>query len=307
MSYIYALAGDEHDHELALVEAEALTGGRACSGRFVAADRRVAISRSGYLAAGIDLLAHGRNAAEVRDQLRVLGVASEDFAIAVRKFPRALPVSHRAVATELGLGIEGYPDLEHPRERFLALVDAEGLWFGRELPAGEPEWRAFDHKPHPFSSALGAQTARAVANLFVRGGEAVVDPCCGSGSLLIHAAALGARVFGSDINPKMVGSTRKNLEHFGFSGTITQQDAAEARGQYDILLTNVPYDRMSAIAERELAALVSNVVSLAPRGAVVAAHDLTGAIEKGGATVERVIRKSKFSMTRQIFLYRRDG
>ena len=85
-------------------------------------------------------------------------------------------------------------------EQFLAFVTTEGVWFGRKLDAGEADWRRFRTKPYDCSSALPAQAARAVCNLLVRGGERVVDPCCGSGTLLLHAAALGALVTGFDIN-----------------------------------------------------------------------------------------------------------
>jgi predicted RNA methylase len=305
MKYIYVLAGDDNDRELAVAEAEALTGGCGCSPKLFEADRLIDIAASGFISAGIELLAAGPDAPAVRAQLTEQGVASDDFAISVRKLPGGLKVKRNEIATELVLGVEGNPDLRNPKEVFLALVTPGGIWFGRELPAAVPEWRAFEHKPHPFSSALASQTARAVCNLFVRGGERVIDPCCGSGSLLIHSAALGATVFGSDINQKMVGSTTKNLAHFGFSGEITRQDAAEARGEYDVMLANVPYNMMSPIADEQLSAIVRNIVTLAPRGAIVSAQDVTSDIEAGGGVVDRIIHQRKFSMTRLIFCYSR--
>ena len=307
MSYVYMLAGDEHEHDLALAEALALSGGEALGDKVVQAERRIDIARTGYAACGMELLAGGADAAEACVRLRERGVASDGFAIEVRRIPRGLKANRRDIANELALAIDGRPDLDDPSEQFLALVTAEHVWFGRALPAGEPEWRRLAQKPHDFSSALPSQAARAICNLFIRGGERVVDPCCGSGTLLIHAASLGANLTGHDINKKMVGSTNKNLQHFGFEPAASLADAAEAAGSYDVALANVPYGKMTPTSDERLARMVANIVTLAPRGAVVALCDLSGILRGAGADVRQVLRLAKFSVTRRIFLYERAG
>jgi len=141
--------------------------------------------------------------------------------------------------------------------------------------------------------------------LFVRGGESVVDPCCGSGTLLIHAAALGARVTGFDINKKMVGSTNKNLTHFGFEPCASVADAAEVAGSYDLALANIPYGNMSAASAEQVRRMLANIVQLAPRGVIIAADDASGEIQAAGGRITQHIRLYKFSMTRHIFVYGR--
>ena len=307
MKYIYMLAGDEHEHDLALVEALALSGGEACGAKVVQADRLIDLARTGYTACGLELLASGEGAAETAGQIREQGLAADGFAIEVRRIPRGLKVGRHEVANELALVIDGSPNLDSPSVQFLALVTDERVWFGRKLEAGEPEWQRFAQKPHDFSSALPSQAARAICNILVRGGERVIDPCCGTGTFLLHAASLGAHTTGCDINKKMVGATNKNLKHFGFEATASIGDAADVAGSYDLVLANVPYGKMTATSDERLAGMVANIATLAPRGAIVATSDLSDVIRGAGAEVRQVLRLAKFSITRRIFIFERAG
>jgi len=305
MKYVYMLSGDERERDMALAEARALADARPCSAKLVEAERRIDIGRAAYALCGLELIASGPDLDAACRELADTKLASDDFAIEVRRIPRKLKIGHREVANALALVIDGRPNLDHPAESFLALVTADGVWFGRKLPAAEPGWRRFVRKPYDCSSALPAHMARAVCNLVVRGGERVVDPCCGSGSLLLHAAELGADVTGFDISKAMVGSTNKNLEHYGYAGQASLGDATQIRGSYDVVLTNLPYGIMSPVTESTLRKLVHNIVRLAPRGVLIAARDTSADIREGGAVPDQVIRLPKFSMTRFVVTYER--
>jgi len=305
VTYVYLLAGGDRERELALAEALALTGGRRCAEKLVEAECGADPSKTGYLAAGMELLAHGKDLASACRALSERDVASDGFAIDVRRVPRGLKIRRREIAGALAAVLHGRPNLSRPSERFLAVATADGVWFGRALVAAEPDWHRLARKPHDCSSALPAQAARAVCNLVVRGGERVVDPCCGSGTLLLHAAALGADVTGHDLNPKMVGATNKNLEHFGLRPGASVADAAKVAGDYDVLLTNLPYGRMSATPSEKVRRIVANLPRLAPRGAVVTAEDVSADLRAAGARVRLRVSFPKFSFTRLIFVYER--
>jgi tRNA G10 N-methylase Trm11 len=51
-----------------------------------------------------------------------------------------------------------------------------------------------------------------------RPGETLIDPCCGSGTVLHAALERGIKAKGYDINPLMVEGTNTNLAHFGYPG-----------------------------------------------------------------------------------------
>ena len=46
-----------------------------------------------------------------------------------------------------------------------------------------------------------------------RGAVAMLDPCCGSGTLLLAAALQGLRAVGCDLNPTAVTGATRNLEY----------------------------------------------------------------------------------------------
>jgi len=307
MRYLYVVAGDDRERELAFAEALALTGGRQCAARVIESGRRINPGRTGYVACGIELLAAGKDVAELCRKTAAMRLISDKFAVEVLRVPRGLKVRRHETASALGSVIRGRPNLDHPRERFLAIATPEGMWFGRRLDATAPDWRRLVRKPHGFSSALPSQAARAICNLVIRGGERVVDPCCGSGTLLIHAAALGARVAGFDINKKMVGTTNLNLKHFGLAPAARLGDAAEISGDYEVALANLPYGHMSPVTDKKARQMVTNIVKLAPRGVIISIRDVSEAVRAGGARVEQLVRLPKQALTRLILVYGRTG
>ncbi|MFO7900469.1 MAG: methyltransferase domain-containing protein [Planctomycetota bacterium] len=304
-SFVYLLAGDERSRDLALAEARAVCGAERIADRLVRGGRRARIERTGYLAGGIEVLAEAPDVESACEQVDRLGVRADDFRIDVERLPRRLKVSRRETANAFALAIDGRPNLDDPAERFTAYVTPDRVWFGRTLNAPGPNWKRFLDKLHECSCALPGRAARAVCNLVVRGGERVVDPCCGSGTLLLNAADLGASVTGFDVNKKMVGATNANLLYFGFAATAAQADAAEVTGDYDLVVTNLPYGKMSAVTPAEEARLVRNIVTLAPHGVLVTTSDIAPALTAAGAEVEQVIPLSKFTMTRGNYVYRR--
>ena len=87
--------------------------------------------------------------------------------------------------------------------------DGDGmLVFGRELSRGSR--KLLDRLALPQRRYLGATTmppesALLAANLAaVSRGDTVLDPCCGSGGLLVACAVFGAVVFGADANSAVV-------------------------------------------------------------------------------------------------------
>jgi tRNA G10 N-methylase Trm11 len=306
MTAVYLLYGGVDERELALAEADALAGALPCAERLVESDQTIDLARAAYLSRGVELIVRADCLEEAADRLGELKLEADGFAIEVIRVPRSLAVSRREVAHGLGWVIGGRPDLEAPTRRFLAIATEDGVWFGHDLGSPEPAWQRFVKKPYDFSSSLPSQMARAVCNLVVRPGDRIVDPCCGTGSFLLHAASMGADVTGFDINPKMVGATNKNSEHFGFAARAKRADATKLEGYYDCALANLPYGNMTATTEAKTAAMVAAVVSRAPRGVIISDRDLRGEVRQAGATIERTVRVRKRSMTRWIMEFRQE-
>ncbi|MBI3558809.1 methyltransferase domain-containing protein [Candidatus Gottesmanbacteria bacterium] len=56
-------------------------------------------------------------------------------------------------------------------------------------------------------------------------GSSILDPFCGVGTIISEALGLGIKAIGSDIDPKQIARTRKNLEFFGQKASLFVSDA----------------------------------------------------------------------------------
>ncbi|NIP34812.1 MAG: methyltransferase domain-containing protein, partial [Thermoplasmata archaeon] len=85
------------------------------------------------------------------------------------------------------------------------------------------------HRPFSHPISLHPKYARAMVNLAkVPLGGRILDPFCGTGGVLIEAALLGYEPLGSDIDPRMVEGSRRNLEAMGLQAGLEVADVSDA-------------------------------------------------------------------------------
>jgi tRNA (guanine6-N2)-methyltransferase len=117
-----------------------------------------------------------------------------------------------------------------------------------------------------------AQTTRATT---------VLDPCCGSGTILIEAALQEACASGGDYNADAVGAARTNVAAAGVTVPIFHWDATslpQASASIDRVITNLPWGQQ-VLVETALPVLYRRLLMqmqrvLAPAGRmVVLTHD----------------------------------
>jgi tRNA (guanine10-N2)-dimethyltransferase len=100
-------------------------------------------------------------------------------------------------------------------------------------------------------------------------GGTVTDPFCGTGGILIEAALLGYAAMGSDIDPRMVGGSRQNLEEMGLDAKLAQADVADfpkaLGGPFDSVVTDPPYGRSTSTAGEALPAILEKLYTAASR------------------------------------------
>jgi tRNA G10 N-methylase Trm11 len=107
---------------------------------------------------------------------------------------------------------------QHPRWRFDDPSDLE-LWAVEYQPgkiiagyrASDGRMRRHDGRAEERSGALRPTIAAAMVSLAGKPADALLDPCCGSGTILSEAIDAGwARVYGADIDPGAVEIARRN-------------------------------------------------------------------------------------------------
>jgi tRNA (guanine10-N2)-dimethyltransferase len=194
-----------------------------------------------------------------------LDLKGQTFAVRARRLEghhAELPLSDTVRAIGAVLAASGKVDLEHPQVdvRLLLSEEAHVGALLAEVDRKALEARHVKHRAHFAPVSLHPRWARALVNLAqVAPGERVADPFCGTGGLLLEAGLVGAKVYGSDLDPRMAEGTRMTLEKFGVGGaTIETRDVGELpefSGPLDVVVSDPPYGQSSTTNFEERTAL----------------------------------------------------
>ncbi len=87
------------------------------------------------------------------------------------------------------------------RRRGDALADVLADALGRATPGAPERWT---HGFHPWPARMHPAIAQVLCGALVRPGMRVLDPFCGSGTVLLEAMAAGAHAWGVDLHPLAV-------------------------------------------------------------------------------------------------------
>jgi len=167
-----------------------------------------------------------------------------------------------AVLSERGIGI----DLENPDVRYRVIV-GENAHVGKELAEiDRTQYEKRKNRLLPFSSPISIhpRLARTLINLTASSDDCkILDPFCGTGTLLIEAAMMGMDVFGSDISEKMVAGSGSNLAKLGLKAKIKQLDVGDISKfgiKFDAIVTDPPYGRSSSTNKESIQGLYSRAI-----------------------------------------------
>lgn len=152
----------------------------------------------------------------------------------------------RDLAEEVG----GRVSLERP-DLELAVIRGDRDYLAIASPAmmkqgwvvRRPRARAFFHP-----AAIFPKLSRLLVNLTrVRRGEVLLDPFCGTGSLLIEAFEVGAVPLGMDLSAKMVRGAVRNGDKFrqDWLGVLRADVKKMPVMRVDAIATDIPYGRAS--------------------------------------------------------------
>lgn len=176
-------------------------------------------------------LAHARRVLEVeasgsfRDlEAAARGLVMEGPTFALRG-PRDEVVALGQVLKERGLRVS----LEAPEVTLRLFAQGGVLHLGRErgtVDRSAYEARRPAKRPFFKPGVVLPRLARALVNLAeAPPGGTLLDPFCGTGSLLVEGALCGFHAIGLDAQLTMVVGSRRNLRHLGLPGDVMWGDA----------------------------------------------------------------------------------
>jgi len=140
-------------------------------------------------------------------------------------------------------------NLKSPQKTFFGILTDDKFVFG--LKIGEVSPKLFvERRPRkrPFfhPAAMPAKLARCMVNLAQpKVGELVIDPFCGTASMLIEAGLIGCRVIGFDVKRRMVKGSLQNLFCYGVKpdGIVVADARHFPAAKADCIVTDPPYGR----------------------------------------------------------------
>lgn len=252
-----------------------LTGGLPDADGFVLCQTLEYIHQSAYIRTGLRILAHRPKLDGLLKIVAQEDFPADEFRIEFCSLSTENRVPPRQAILALADAIPFYPNLDHPKHRFLLVEREDGLWFGEIVTECKHTYRPHEEKPYNISSSLPSRLSRALVNLVIPRAHSLLDPCCGTGTILLEAQSLGIQAYGADQNKRMVGMTRENLAHFGYEAQVEHADARTCQQTADALVTNLPYGRFLEANETVIRAILEHGRKLAPVAVYVTEHNIT--------------------------------
>jgi tRNA G10 N-methylase Trm11 len=241
------------------------------------------VAPSAYLSLGVRCLAEAATLDDLTAQVQMLALAANRFRIEVLRIYHDLDFSSQDAIHTMADAIYGDPDLRQPLYRFIIVVQERRLWFGEIVATCDHLYRLHDAKPFHTSVSLPSRLARGLINLVPPSARSVLDPFCGTGSILLEAQALGLQTHGMDISYKMVHISRNNLAHFGYQGMIEFGNALRCNQKADAIVTDLPYGRgVKKIKLDEHLEILKHLNNLAPLAIYLADEPIPELLTKAG-------------------------
>lgn len=144
-------------------------------------------------------------------------------------------------------------DLDNPNTSMHFFLKDNIVYSGKllyEFDASSFNERRPSNRPFSPPVTLQPREARTWVNLSgIRPGERLLDPFCGSGSILLEAGLMGSRIYGSDVDGRMLKGCKRNLENFGLDSVLKKSniDVADEKWdrKFDAIVTDPPYGSSS--------------------------------------------------------------
>lgn len=140
-------------------------------------------------------------------------------------------------------------NLTAPQKTFFGILTDNRFIFGLKIAEILPKpfvERRPRKRPFFHPTAMPAKLARCMVNLAQpKRGDLVLDPFCGTASILVEAWLIGCRVVGFDVQPHMVRGGLQNLLHYGAKPQgIAVADARHLPvARVNCIVTDPPYGR----------------------------------------------------------------
>lgn len=157
--------------------------------------------------------------------------------------------------------------LESPQKTFFGILSENRFVFGLKVTEVSPRpfvERRPKRKPFFHPTGMTSKLARCMVNLAEpRAGDLVLDPFCGTASMLVEAGLIGCRVVGLDVRRRMAAGSLKNLSHYGLEpdGMVVADARLLPITEVNCVVTDPPYGRSATTLGLSTTQIVQDFLS----------------------------------------------
>ena len=300
--YLYMTTSGINDSKLYLSEMKSIFGNKFNKPNFIL-DKYIEPSRSVYIRGYIDVLFESESISEIVKNIENANLSYEKYKIKFIKSDEKIEYSEWITALkDLGTSIIGEFSLHNP-ETELALIRNDNLWvFGLHY-RNKDKWKNRRQKPYNYSHALDVKLAKSILNIAIKNDFSlkIIDPCCGIGTVVIEALAMGLDIEGYDINKVVVDHANSNLEHLGFKGIIKNMNMHDINKKYDIAVLDIPYGQFTSTTHEVQILLISKTRQISKKAIIISMIDMSEDIIHSGFTiVDKIILNKTNGFSRYI-------
>jgi tRNA G10 N-methylase Trm11 len=309
LGFIYTYTQHTDEHDLCMLEMRSFFGFDVTS-TVLRSSIKINPSRSAFMKERLDIMYEGDSLEEISQQVEQCDLGESTFRVVslnTTDLDTTKKIGHperRKIEREIGLRVNGVPDLVHSPINKFGIVLLDGKWYFGKHVESESVWFLHLKKPHMYSTALSTRVARAVANIAVPHPEGVraIDPCCGIGTVLVEALSMGIDIVGRDINPRVVLGSRKNIAHFELEGSVEIGPIAEVVDEYDVAIIDMPYNLFTHITPEAQLDILKEARRFTKKVIVVTIETIDHMVEEAGFVItDRCVAK-KGHFIRQVLV-----
>jgi tRNA G10 N-methylase Trm11 len=309
LGFIYTYTQHTDEHDLCMLEMRSFFGFDVTS-TVLRSSIEIDPSRSAFMKERLDIMYEGNSLEEISQQVEQYDLGGSTFRVVslnTTDLDTTTKIGHperRKIEREIGLRVNGTPDLVNPPANTFGIVLLDGKWYFGKHVESESVWFLHQKKPHMYSTALSTRVARAVANIAVPHPEGVraIDPCCGIGTVLVEALSMGINIVGRDINPRVVLGSRKNIAHFELEGSVEIGPIAEVVDDYDVAIIDMPYNLFTHITPEAQLEILKEARRFTKKVIVVTIETIDHMVEEAGFVItDRCVAK-KGHFIRQVLV-----
>ncbi|WP_281614932.1 hypothetical protein [Flammeovirga sp. SubArs3] len=282
--YLYIINFNSNESELSKLESRQLFN-EDVAGKMHFSDIEIVPSSSPFIKKRMDILYSSNNYQDLIDKVEKMEIKVEGFkAEYIMLEGDTIGYKERlGQLRDIGYRIEGEPDYYNPTVTY-GLCFFEGYWYFGTVIRDDAEWQKHNQKPCSFSNSLSINTAKALVNIASKGdkSKAIIDACCGVGTVLLEGCFSGFNIEGCDINWKASNHTQKNLEHYQYTTNIYNCDIKDLDKTYDAAIIDLPYNLYSASSDEIAFNIIEATALKAPRVVIISITNIDEFIQKAG-------------------------